>query len=184
MRAFAQPPLVLKKDVFPCARHGPSRDETAAAVAAAEVSASRRRAGFTPGDRVSVRQMGLDTERDLVLLDGALLQRWSAVALVTALACRLVDAANEVLPRGGRRLTAASRRRRRRRRACCCAARATPCCVNIVWPDLLGHVFFAASFFNFNIDLIAPECAAPSYAYPQKWLTIEALPREALPLLR
>jgi len=70
------------------------RDEAHAAVAAAEMSAHRRRAGYTPGDRVSVRQLGRDTQRDVLVLDGAEMANWSAVALTTAVMCRLVDVAN------------------------------------------------------------------------------------------
>ena len=46
----------------------------------------------------------------------------------------------------------------------------------ITWPSIVSQIFQILSAFNFNLDLIAPECAIPSVTYEGKWLFIEGLP--------
>lgn len=44
------------------------------------------------------------------------------------------------------------------------------------WPDEIRHVYEYMSFFNINIDLLAPECSFPAMPYVNKWLIIEFMP--------
>ena len=46
----------------------------------------------------------------------------------------------------------------------------------INWPALVKELFQILSAFNFNLELIAPECAIPSVTYSGKWLFIEGMP--------
>ena len=46
----------------------------------------------------------------------------------------------------------------------------------INWPDLVKQLFLLLSAFNFNLELIAPECAIPSVTYSGKWLFVEGMP--------
>ena len=45
----------------------------------------------------------------------------------------------------------------------------------IKWPKMLKEIFRMFSFFNFNIDLAAPECIAV-FEYDAKWLIVESVP--------
>ena len=45
----------------------------------------------------------------------------------------------------------------------------------IKWPRALKALFRMFSFFNFNIDLAAPECIAV-FEYDQKWMLVEGVP--------
>jgi hypothetical protein len=53
----------------------------------------------------------------------------------------------------------------------------------IAWPALVKYFFLLLSAFNFNLELIAPECAIPDITFKGKWLFIEALPLGAWLLL-
>lgn len=46
----------------------------------------------------------------------------------------------------------------------------------VQWPTLVKELFMILSAFNFNLELIAPECAIPEVTYAGKWLFIEGLP--------
>ena len=46
----------------------------------------------------------------------------------------------------------------------------------IAWPGLVQQLFLLLSAFNFNLELIAPECAIPSVTYAGKWLFVEGMP--------
>jgi len=46
----------------------------------------------------------------------------------------------------------------------------------IAWPQLVKDLFLLLSAFNFNLELIAPECAIPSVTYAGKWLFVEGMP--------
>jgi hypothetical protein len=46
----------------------------------------------------------------------------------------------------------------------------------INWPALVKELFLLLSAFNFNLELIAPECAVPSITYAGKWLFVEGMP--------
>jgi hypothetical protein len=46
----------------------------------------------------------------------------------------------------------------------------------IRWPALVKQIFLILSAFNFNLELIAPECAVPEVTFAGKWLFIEGLP--------
>ena len=46
----------------------------------------------------------------------------------------------------------------------------------IEWPQLLKDLFSYMSFFNFNLDITAPECAMPELGYGTKWTAIMILP--------
>jgi hypothetical protein len=46
----------------------------------------------------------------------------------------------------------------------------------IAWPQLVKDLFLLLSAFNFNLELIAPECAIPSVTYVAKWLFVEGMP--------
>jgi hypothetical protein len=46
----------------------------------------------------------------------------------------------------------------------------------IAWPQLVKDLFLLLSAFNFNLELIAPECAIPSVTYSGKWLFVEGMP--------
>jgi hypothetical protein len=69
-------------------------DMSRAAVAAAEASAIRRRAGYVPGDRVNMRQLSKDYQRDVVMLGGERIAGADAAFLVSALALRIVRSIN------------------------------------------------------------------------------------------
>jgi len=47
---------------------------------------------------------------------------------------------------------------------------------DIRWPPVVERLFLILSAFNFNLDLIAPECAIKSITFSGKWLFIEGLP--------
>jgi hypothetical protein len=51
---------------------------------------------------------------------------------------------------------------------------------DIAWPAVIESLFQIMSAFNFNLDLIAPECAIPSVNVVDKWLAIELLPLLAM----
>ena len=68
------------------------QQQRAAAVKAAEVSSERRRAGHTPGDRVSMSQLSKDIQRDSVDVDGLALRGPQAGYLLAALAKRVAAA--------------------------------------------------------------------------------------------
>jgi len=46
----------------------------------------------------------------------------------------------------------------------------------INWPSLVKQIFHLLSAFNFNLEIIAPECAIPNVTYAGKWLFIEGMP--------
>jgi len=46
----------------------------------------------------------------------------------------------------------------------------------IRWPPLIKQLFLLMSAFNFNLEIVAPECAIPEVTYAGKWLFIEGLP--------
>jgi len=46
----------------------------------------------------------------------------------------------------------------------------------ISWPQLVKDLFLLLSAFNFNLELIAPECAIPNVTYAGKWLFVEGMP--------
>jgi hypothetical protein len=46
----------------------------------------------------------------------------------------------------------------------------------IAWPQLVKDLFLLLSAFNFNLELIAPECAIPNVTYAGKWLFVEGMP--------
>ena len=46
----------------------------------------------------------------------------------------------------------------------------------IAWPALVQQLFLLLSAFNFNLELIAPECAVPGITYSGKWLFVEGMP--------
>jgi len=46
----------------------------------------------------------------------------------------------------------------------------------IKWPALVKQVFLIMSAFNFNLEIVAPECAIPEVSFAGKWLFIEGLP--------
>jgi VCBS repeat-containing protein len=46
----------------------------------------------------------------------------------------------------------------------------------IRWPALVKQLFLILSAFNFNLEIIAPECAIPEVTFAGKWLFIEGLP--------
>jgi len=46
----------------------------------------------------------------------------------------------------------------------------------INWPPLVKQIFHLLSAFNFNLEIIAPECAIPNVTYAGKWLFIEGMP--------
>ena len=47
---------------------------------------------------------------------------------------------------------------------------------DIRWPELLKQVFRALSFFNLDIDLVAPECLVPDLPYRHKFIATMLLP--------
>jgi len=53
----------------------------------------------------------------------------------------------------------------------------------IEWPKILKDLFSYMSFFNFNLDLTAPECLAPSIDYRLKWIGTMVLPIAVFVLL-
>jgi hypothetical protein len=53
----------------------------------------------------------------------------------------------------------------------------------IEWPLILKDLFSYMSFFNFNLDLTAPECLAPSIDYRLKWIGTMILPMAVFFLL-
>mgnify|MGYP005991323017 CR=1 FL=1 len=53
----------------------------------------------------------------------------------------------------------------------------------IEWPKILKDLFSYMSFFNFNLDLTAPECLAPSIDYRLKWIGTMVLPMAVFFLL-
>lgn len=71
------------------------REDAVTAVASAEASNYRRRAGVTPGDRVSLRQLGRDTQRDVVVLDGTHLPTVDITEVIIRVAARVVQVLND-----------------------------------------------------------------------------------------
>lgn len=49
----------------------------------------------------------------------------------------------------------------------------------ISWPEEMKQLFKILSIFNFNLDLLPPECSLPKLDYKWKWLAIEAVPLAA-----
>jgi hypothetical protein len=47
---------------------------------------------------------------------------------------------------------------------------------DVAWPAAVRNLYHWLSIFNFNLDLLAPECSLPSFPYWQKWVVIEMLP--------
>jgi hypothetical protein len=71
-----------------------AHENVMSAVASAEASAQRRRVGYTPGDRVSVKQLARDTQRDVVLLDDVPMPNDDVTNMVLALVKRITDSVN------------------------------------------------------------------------------------------
>ena len=46
----------------------------------------------------------------------------------------------------------------------------------VPWPPQVKALFRILSAFNFNIEIVAPECIVPSVSYSQKFSAIAALP--------
>jgi hypothetical protein len=53
----------------------------------------------------------------------------------------------------------------------------------IAWPQLVKDLFLLLSAFNFNLELIAPECAIPNVTFAGKWLFVAGMPLIAWSIL-
>jgi hypothetical protein len=47
---------------------------------------------------------------------------------------------------------------------------------SVLWPASIKLIFRIASAFNLNIELVAPECAIPSFGFVMKWFATMSLP--------
>ena len=48
--------------------------------------------------------------------------------------------------------------------------------LDVQWPSSIKNLMYILSAFNFNLDIVAPECLLPKLAYTQKFYFIEGLP--------
>ena len=48
--------------------------------------------------------------------------------------------------------------------------------LDVQWPPSIKNLMYILSAFNFNLDIVAPECLIPKLAYAQKFYFIEGLP--------
>ena len=46
----------------------------------------------------------------------------------------------------------------------------------IAWPPIIKNLMYVLSAFNFNLDIVAPECLVPDISYSQKFYFIQSLP--------
>jgi hypothetical protein len=46
----------------------------------------------------------------------------------------------------------------------------------VQWPPIMKELFHILSAFNFNIEIVAPECTIPDLGYVAKWAFIQGLP--------
>ena len=49
----------------------------------------------------------------------------------------------------------------------------------VTWPPMVKNFLAYLSFFNFNLDLTAPECSIPHITFSRKWVFTMLLPLAA-----
>lgn len=85
------------------------QDDTITAVASAEVSSQRRRAGVTLGDRTTMTQLAKDSQRDTLLIGGEAFVNAHPTRLIATLSRRIVSVVNTVYSAYWRTVTQAGK---------------------------------------------------------------------------